>query len=348
MGRTRVNPYESVGSRIRDVLDLLFYGPFAILRRIRVQLVLIGVMFGFGTLVFMHYQGLGPLAAFTASVSTITTIGIYAPNIVSMPPVEQVIMVAMFIVSVGLAASLVQSIVTTAVSREILREELAVKRVSRLRGHIIVAGDARLREEVTECLADGRVSHVVLTPDRETVRTLLKRGVLAIHGRPADANRALQAAGIQHAKVLVCSFEDDGDNLLLAMNARKMNRKVKIITSVLDRSLLSSLQSSDVDQALPLLDVTSHVLVHSALAQEVVGVFLSKAEGKSYPLVAEFTLRHEGRMIRDLGFSERVLMVSRGSKPVLNPQEDYVLREGDLLYVYLLDHTEVGQIRTSL
>lgn len=348
MTRTQVKPYESFNSRVRDVLDFLFYGPFAILRHIRVQLTLIGVMFGFGTLVFMHYQALGPLAAFTASVSTITTIGIYAPNIVSMPPVEQVIMVVMFIVSVGLAASLVQSIVATAVSREILREELALKRVARLRGHIVVAGDARLREEVTECLAGERVSHVVLTSERETVRYLLKEGVLAVYGRPADANRALRAAGIQHARVLVCSYDDDGDNLLLAMNARKINRKVKIISSVLDRSLLNSLQSSDVDQVLPLLDVTSHVLVHSAVAQEVVGVFIAGTEEQGYPLIAELTLEHGGRRLRDLDFSKKVIMILRRDQPVLNPQDDFVLEVGDLLYVYLPDYKLLEQIRASL
>jgi hypothetical protein len=37
----------------------------------------------------MTYQQLNPLTAFLGSVSTITTIGIRAPNIVTMPSIEK-------------------------------------------------------------------------------------------------------------------------------------------------------------------------------------------------------------------------------------------------------------------
>jgi len=174
----RVRPKESFSSKIRDTFELLLYGPFAVLRQIKLQLILIAAMFGFGTIVFMHYQHLDPLAAFTGSVSTITTIGLYAPNITAMPPIEQVIMVVIFIVSVGLAASLVQSIVTTAISREILREQLVVRKVSRLSGHVVVAGSGRLFEQTTKWLEDIGVDHVCLTPEQDTVKKLMHRGKL--------------------------------------------------------------------------------------------------------------------------------------------------------------------------
>ena len=104
-GRQLARPGQgtSISARANDLLDLLLYGPFSILRHIGIQLLLLIFMFGFGTAVFSYYQHLGLLTAFVAAVSTITTIGIYAPNIVGMAPLELVLLAVMFIVSVGLA-----------------------------------------------------------------------------------------------------------------------------------------------------------------------------------------------------------------------------------------------------
>jgi Trk K+ transport system NAD-binding subunit len=292
-------------------------------------------MFGFGTIVFIQFQGLNPLAAFTASVSTITTIGIYAPNIVSMPPIEQVIMVVIFIVSVGLAASLVQSIVTTAVRREILREELVTKRVSRLGSHIIVAGDGRLREETTRWLDDLNVDHVVLTPNSDVVRTLIQHGKLAIRGESTNAHQALKLANVRTAKALVCAFQDDGDNMLVAMTARNANPMIKILMGVTDRTTAESVQLSENDVALPLLDLTAHVLAHSALTEEVVGVFLSREQKmKEYPLILERLINSDGVTPKEVEGIDHVIMVARGGELIRNPQPDFKLAKGDLVYIY--------------
>jgi len=74
--------------------------------------------------VYRYYQGLDWLTAFLGSVSTITTIGIYTPNIVTMPDTEKILLIAVFIISVGSAASLVQSTVSTLLRREFLLQNL--------------------------------------------------------------------------------------------------------------------------------------------------------------------------------------------------------------------------------
>jgi len=348
LSHRRVKPHESFGSRLRDTLDVLLYGPFAILRQIRIQLGLIAVMFGFGTIVFMHYQHLSPLAAFTGSVSTITTIGLYAPNITAMPPLEQVIMVVIFIVSVGLAASLVQSIVTTAVSREILREQLVAKRVSRLSGHVIVAGAGRLAEHTTKWLVNIGVDHVVLTPNRELLRQLIHHGKLGVYGLPERAHEALRIAGVSRASVLVCVFEDDGDNLLFAMNARRLNPKLRILMSAHDKSVAQSAQTSDVDMTLPIMDIVSQVLAQASYSEEVVGVGFRKGVNGEYPVYSEFQVGSEGIGLEELSRVTPIIMMMRGSQVLLNPPPNTVLRRGDTIYTYTEDHSKIRDLRERL
>ncbi|MEM0321492.1 MAG: NAD-binding protein [Thermoprotei archaeon] len=345
MVRPKVKPREGLGSRFKDALDVLLYGPFAVLRQIRIQLVLIVAMFGFGTIVFMHYQHLSPLAAFTGSVSTITTIGLYAPNITSMPPLEQVIMVVIFIVSVGLAASLVQSIVTTAVSRETLREQLVVRRVSRLKGHVIVAGSGRLANHTIKWLSNIGVGHVVITTNRDDVRRFIHEGRLTVYGSPERAYEALQSVGIGRASVLVCAFDDDGDNLLLAMNAKRLNPNIKVLMATHDRNLAQSAQTSDVDMMLPIMDIVSQVLAQASYSQEVVGVGFKKGTSGEYPVYAEFQVEHSGTSIGTLSRVAPIIMIQRGGEVSLNPSEDTTLQSGDTVYIYTEYHSKIGELR---
>ena len=103
----------------RDFLDLVVYSPFYIVKAIWIQLILLGSMFALGALIFMHYQGLDPLSALLGAVSTITTIGLYAPNIVIMPVLEKVLLIVGIIVSVGSAASLLQATFTVAYEKRV-------------------------------------------------------------------------------------------------------------------------------------------------------------------------------------------------------------------------------------
>ena len=70
---------------LKRLLGASIYGPYLLMRRIWVQLLLIAIMFFLGAAIFRYYQGLDWLTALLGSVSTVTTIGLYAPNIISMP-----------------------------------------------------------------------------------------------------------------------------------------------------------------------------------------------------------------------------------------------------------------------
>ena len=66
-------------------------------------------MFVWGTGIFVYYDKSNPLDAFLASVSTVTTIGLYVPNngkFSTMATGEAVLLIIMIIVSVGAGARL--------------------------------------------------------------------------------------------------------------------------------------------------------------------------------------------------------------------------------------------------
>jgi voltage-gated potassium channel len=347
---------ESLSNRLNDLVDLILYGPLSIVRHIWIQIALLVFMLGFGTAIFSSYQHLDLLTAFLGAVSTITTIGIYAPNIIGMAPSEQVLLAITFIVSVGLAASIVQGILTSVISREALRERSVTRKIDHERGHVIVAGFNYLGKYSVEWLHDVRVDHVIITVDAAVAHSLQLSGELAIHASASRSFQALREAGVDKASTLICALDDDGDNLLVAMNARKQNKDVRILTVVTDRDLAESAKaSSDIDVVLPIFDIVASILAFSAIAPEVAGIFITPPSspdiGRISQFVAEFLVGPTGRAritFRSLNEVAPVLLVMRGGTIIANPEDEFAVQSGDSLLVMTPTRESIEKFRAAM
>jgi len=92
-----------------------------------------------------------------------------------------------------------------------------------------------------------------------------------IHAQITRSYESLKEAGVERASTLVCAFDDDADNLLVAMNARKMTKDIRILMTVQDRDLVDSTIASDIDFVLPVFDLLAKLLAVSAVAEEISG-----------------------------------------------------------------------------
>jgi Trk K+ transport system NAD-binding subunit len=347
---------ESLSTRLNDLVDVILYGPLSIVRHIWIQIALLVFMLGFGTAIFSYYQHLSLLTALLGSVSTITTIGIYAPNIIGMAASEQVLLAITFIVSVGLAASIVQGILTSVMSREALRERSVTRKVNHERGHVVVAGFNYLGKYAVEWLHDVRVDHVIITVDAAVAHSLQLSGELAIHASASRSFQALKEAGVDRASTLICALDDDGDNLLVAMNARKQNKDVRILTVVTDRDLAESAKaSSDIDVVVPIFDIVASVLSFSAVAPEVAGIFITPPSspdiGRISQYVAEFAvgpIRGLRATFKALNEVAPVLLVMRRERIIPNPEDEFAVQSGDSLLVMTPTRESIEKFRAAL
>ena len=347
---------ERFSSRMNDFVNVLLYGPLSIIRHIWLQIVLLAFMLGFGTAIFSYYQHLPLLTAFVGSVSTITTIGIYAPNIIGMPDSELVLLAITFIVSVGLAASIVQGILTSVISREALRERRLKRKIGHLQGQVIVAGYNYLGKYAVESLRQMRIDRVVITVDPTIAQSLQQSGELVIQATASRSFKALREAGVERASTLICALDDDGDNLLVAMNARKQNNAVRILTVVSDRDLVESAKaSSDIDVVVPIFDVTANILSFSAVAPEVAGSFITPPLSPDIKEVsrflAEFSVSQVGNLkptFKALNEIAPVLLVMRNGEVIANPEDEFLIQEGDMLLVMTPTRDSIEKFRAKL
>ncbi len=227
-------------------------------------------MFVSGAVIFHYYESLPVLSAFLASVSTITTIGLYVPNggnFMTINRTEAGLLVVMIVVSVGAGASILQSAVNTAVNSSLAKGEAEKRLVGRLKSHVIIFGYTHMGRYVAEKLEELGIDYVVTTRDPALFQELLNKKVLVVleaENRPASV---LKEAGIDRAGMVVVAHNSDPENMLYILSARKLRPDIRIVTVVHDEALVETAKNAGADVVIPESVTVGHLLALSAVTK---------------------------------------------------------------------------------
>ncbi len=315
------------------------YGPIVFLRAIYLQIIILSLMFVSGAAIFAYFEHLPVIAAFLASVSTITTIGLYVPNggnFFTMNPAEAVLLIIMIIVSVGAAASLLQSSVSTVVNGDLAKDAADKRLIKKLKQQAIVFGYSNLGRYVAEKLEELGYDYVVITKDPHVYSELLKKNVFAVLEHETQPIKALTAAGIDRASMIIVAHEKDSDNMLLILSARKMRPDIRIISVVHDQDLMETAKSAGADLVIPSSITVGHLLALSAITKNLVGVVFSEKIGTKE--IAEFSIFKSSKLIgkglQEVSNYAVVIGLVRDNKVITNLFDPAItLKEDDTLLV---------------
>jgi len=316
-----------------------FYRPIMFLRVVHRQLLVLLAMFVWGALIFVHFEQLPFFDALLASVSTITTIGLYVPNggnFLTLNRTEAGLLIVMIIVSVGAGASIVQDMVSSVVSGELAKGEAEKHLISKLSGHIIVYGFTHMGRYVADKLDEIGFDYVVITKNPEVYHELLNKDAYATLEHELQPIEALKSAGIDKASMVIVSHLNDPDNLLFILSARKLRPDVKIVTVVHDSSLIDMAKNAGADVVIPSAVTVGHLLALSAVTKDLVGVVFSEKIGTKE--IAEFSIFKSSPLIekglQEVGALAAIIGVIRDGNVVQNIfTPGFTLREGDTLLV---------------
>jgi len=123
------------------------------------------------------------------------------------------------------------------------KEEWQMALASTYRNHVIVCGMGKVGYRVVRQLLDfgEQVVGVEHNADRPFVNPLRQMDVPVII---ADARQreVLVQAGVEHASALVACTQDDMTNLDIALDARELNPKVKVVMRMFDAELAKKIE----------------------------------------------------------------------------------------------------------
>jgi voltage-gated potassium channel len=296
-------------------------------------------MFVSGAVVLGIYNNLPPLSAMLASVSTITTIGLYVPNngnFKTIPPIETALLIAMIIVSVGAGASIVQNTVKAVATGELAKGEAEKRLMMRLKNHAIVFGYSHLGRYIAEKLEELGFDYVVLTRDPALYQELLNREIFAVLEHESQPLSTLRAAGIDKAAMIVVAHSEDSVNMLIILSSRKLRPDIRIVSVVHDQSLIETARNAGADVVIPSSVTVGHLLALSAVTKDLVGVVFSEKIGTKE--IAQFSIFKTspliGKGLQEISTLATVIGVIRGEQVVQDVYDPgFRLREDDTLLV---------------
>ena len=315
------------------------YGPGVLIRTVYSQLVILATMFVFGAFIFAEFDHLPPLDAMLASVSTITTIGLYVPNggnFLTMNRSEATLLIIMIIISVGAGASIVQSTVNSVVNGDMAKSEADKRLISKLKNHVIIYGYTHMGRYVADKLEELGFDYVVISRNPAVYQELINKDIFAIIEHETQPIEALTAAGVEKASMIIVSHTDDSDNMLFVLSARKLRPDIKIVTVVHDSNLVGMAKNAGADVIIPASVTVGHLLALSAVTKDIVGVVFSEKIGTKE--IAEFSIFKSslliGKGLQEIAKLAVIIGVVRKEQVLQNVFDpNFRLQEGDTLLV---------------
>jgi voltage-gated potassium channel len=315
------------------------YGPIIYVKAIYRQIIVLSVMIIIGAAIFVHFDHLPVIGALLASVSTITTIGLYTPNdgnFFTMNSTEAVLLIIMIIISVGAAASVLQSSVSTVMDGGLAKGEAEKRMIKNLKKHAIVFGYGQLGRYVTEKLDELGFDYVVITKDRNFHKELLKSDAFSVLEDETQPIKALKAAGVDSASMIIAAHEKDSDNMLIILSARKLRPDIRIISVVNNQDLTEPAKNAGADMVITASATIGHLLALSAVTKNLVGVVFSEKIGTQE--IAEFSIFRSSKLIgkgvQEVSKFAAIIGVVRDEKVVKNAFDpSFTLKQNDTMLV---------------
>ncbi len=126
-----------------------------------------------------------------------------------------------------------------------IRERFQERKIRGFRGHVIITSMNRLGELVSAKLKEKGIKHVFVVQSQEELERADEIGVFAIMGNPT-IKETLIKAGIGNAAYMVACSDDDIKNSMIAISAKAVDSKIKIITRVAKEENIPKLSRSGV------------------------------------------------------------------------------------------------------
>ncbi|MBI3128180.1 MAG: NAD-binding protein [Candidatus Tectomicrobia bacterium] len=227
---------------------------------------------------------------------------------------------------------------------DILRERKMLKRIQRLRDHIILCGYEGEGHYVLEELVKTKTPHVVIARDLVRLKQMFPSEALCLEGDPSKEGMLAQA-NIERAQVLISAMPTDHENLLVVLSARGMSPRIRIITCVYDRENLHKFQRVGANGTVMGTFIGGLRMVSEAIRPTVVSFLdqmlrdIDKTIRIEEVIVPDADCAWAGKPLSEIDFPARTGLVViavksiRTQRYIYNPRGNYVLNAGDVLIV---------------
>jgi CPA2 family monovalent cation:H+ antiporter-2 len=247
-------------------------------------------------------------------------------------------------------------------------ETVATREIAR-REHVIICGFGRVGQNLARVLGRRGFEYIALDFDPFRVRDARMSGDPAVYG-DATHPEVLRALGLDHASVVVISFDEPATAVRIVRAVRRLREDVPVLVRTEDDKMLEALQQAGATEVVPgifetSLALVSHVLLFLRVPAMDVLETTEQIRHERYAILRSVFRRREpwardgadaeqqqrqqlytvvlppgaravGQTIRELGLSQRVAVnaIRREGNTMRDPDPDTRLKVGDVLVLW--------------
>ena len=208
------------------------------------------------------------------TITTLSTVGF--GDIVPVTPETRWFAVTLIIVGVGVFVSAIASAVGPKISGELNRLLNPKIKPMEPKDHVILVGEGSIALNTATELKQRGVAFVQIVTAKAG-RTD-SPGHRIIEGN-ATSDAVLQAAGIEHARMVIAAREDDGENAFIALGAKDLNPKVRVMAVASSALSIRRLKLARADLVFSPAAVGSRLLADLVEGNEILPEFRDLLEG---------------------------------------------------------------------
>jgi len=208
--------------------------------------------------------------AFYWTLATLTTLGAYPGN-VEFTSVNGKILTMLMVLSGVVTLFIGLQIAIGPWIEETMKKALKTKSEPLPdKKHVIVCGYSEIGKEVIRNLKSHNVDFVVITSSDEEGKKLHKKKIPYIKGDPTKT-KTLKKAKINSALSLI-AVSDDATNAFICLTAKKVNPKIRIVSSVEESHHDAILQRAGANHIVSPKSITGAMIGGKAINESIVGI----------------------------------------------------------------------------
>ena len=308
-----------------------------------------------GFIIIEHYP---LLDAFYMTVTTVATVGFGELHPFSAAGRLFVSFYILYnLVVVAYLISVMSSFIFDGELRKIYKMIRTDQEIKRFSGHVIVCGFGRNGRRAYQELRANGARVVVIEANQELMKSIINGqtgedyngngipggGIPTVFG-DATIDSVLQQAGVERASALITALPKDADNVFVALSARALNPRLKIIARASLKTSESKLLSAGADSVVMPDEIGGSHMAQLVVRPEVIR-FLDLISGLSADKLRLEEMTYEqmrrdlhGRSIRELDVRSLtgatiIGMRTADGQLLVSPPVDYIPSLGDVLLV---------------